>query len=98
MAENNLVGIYNFTNPGAISHNEVLTLYKKYVAPDFSWKNFTLEEQALVIKAGRSNCELDTTKLERDLKALGITIPNVHDSYEMVFQRMAKGEGLRALT
>jgi 3,5-epimerase/4-reductase len=96
MAEANLVGIYNFTNPGAISHNEVLELYKKYVSPDFNWKNFTLEEQSLVIKAGRSNCELDTTKLEAALKILGIVIPEIHESYAGVFQRMAKGEGLRA--
>lgn len=58
MAENNEVGVYNFTNPGAISHNEVLELYKKHVDPKFTWKNFSLEEQAKVIKADRSNCEL----------------------------------------
>ena len=58
MAEKKLTGVYNFTNPGAISHNEVLTLYKKYIDPAFTWKNFSVEEQAKVIKAGRSNCEL----------------------------------------
>ncbi len=31
MADRNLTGIYNFCNPGAISHNEVLNLYKQYV-------------------------------------------------------------------
>ncbi len=40
--------IMNYTNPGAISHNEVLQLYKDYVDPDFTWSNFTLEEQAKV--------------------------------------------------
>ncbi|CCG81053.1 Putative uncharacterized protein [Taphrina deformans PYCC 5710] len=90
MFENHVTGIYNFTNPGAISHNEVLTLYKKYIKPDFTWKNFSLEEQAKVIKAGRSNCELDTTKLEKKLKELGITIPEVHIAYDNLFQRMAK--------
>ena len=58
MAEAKLTGVFNFTNPGAISHNEVLTLYKEFVDPNFAWKNFSLEEQAKVIKAGRSNCEL----------------------------------------
>ena len=94
LAENNVTGIYNFTNPGAISHNEVLALYKKYINPDFAWKNFSLEEQAKVIKAGRSNCELDTTKLERKLKELGIVVPEVHDAYDQCFQRMAKGMGI----
>jgi len=97
MATANLTGIYNFTNPGAISHNEVLTLYKQYVKPDFTWKNFTLEEQSKVIKAGRSNCELDTTKLVAALKELNITVPEVHEAYANCFQRMAKGEGLRSL-
>jgi 3,5-epimerase/4-reductase len=31
MAEKGDTGVYNFTNPGAISHNEVLDLYKKYI-------------------------------------------------------------------
>jgi len=97
MADSGLTGVFNFTNPGAISHNEVLTLFKKYIRPDFVWRNFTLEEQAKVIKAGRSNCELDTTKLTSALKKLGIEIPEVHEAYEQCFQRMAKGEGLRSM-
>ncbi|KAM0753437.1 NAD(P)-binding protein [Meredithblackwellia eburnea MCA 4105] len=96
MSTANLVGVYNFTNPGAISHNEVLTLFKKYVRPEFEWKNFTLEEQSKVIKAGRSNCELDTTKLVKALNELGVDVPEVHVAYENCFKRMAKGEGLKS--
>jgi UDP-glucose 4,6-dehydratase len=50
-----LTGAYNWTNPGAISHNEVLELYRDYLHPEFTWENFTEEEQAEVIKAPRSN-------------------------------------------
>lgn len=89
MAEANLTGVYNFTNPGAISHNEVLTLFKKHVRPDFTWKNFTVEEQAKVIKAGRSNCELDTTKFIAACDKLGLKIPEIHVAYEECFIRMA---------
>ena len=60
----NLTGIYNFTNPGVISHNEVLQLYKDYCDPDFTWKNFSIEEQSRILAAPRSNNKLDTTKLE----------------------------------
>jgi 3,5-epimerase/4-reductase len=42
MAERKLVGVYNFTNPGAISHNQILALYKKYVDPEYTWSNFTV--------------------------------------------------------
>ncbi|TGO61465.1 hypothetical protein BCON_0027g00530 [Botryotinia convoluta] len=89
MAEHKDTGIYNFTNPGAISHNEVLALFKKYVRPDFTWKNFTLEEQSKVIKAGRSNCKLDTTKLVKKLGEYGYEVPEIHEAYKGCFQRMA---------
>ncbi|KAL7746988.1 hypothetical protein RI367_007700 [Sorochytrium milnesiophthora] len=88
-----LRGVYNFTNPGAISHNEVLALYKKYIDPTFAWKNFTLDEQAKILKAGRSNCELDSSKLQQALKQLNIDVPEVHKAMEQCFQRMAKNMG-----
>ena len=89
LAEHKDIGIYNFTNPGAISHNEVLALFKQHVRPDFTWKNFTLEEQSHVIKAGRSNCKLDTTKLVTKLKQYGYEVPEIHDAYDACFRRMA---------
>lgn len=88
LAEHRDVGVYNFTNPGAISHNEVLTLFRDIVRPSFTWKNFSLEEQAKVIKAGRSNCELDTTKLVSKLKEFNYEIPEIHDAYRECFERM----------
>eukprot|EP00538_Stauroneis_constricta_P013433 CAMPEP_0119546850 /NCGR_PEP_ID=MMETSP1352-20130426/1081_1 /TAXON_ID=265584 /ORGANISM="Stauroneis constricta, Strain CCMP1120" /LENGTH=341 /DNA_ID=CAMNT_0007591583 /DNA_START=56 /DNA_END=1082 /DNA_ORIENTATION=- len=87
MAKKGLTGVYNFTNPGVISHNQVLDLYKKYIDPTYTYQNFNLEEQAKVIKAPRSNNELDTTKLMRD-KPDGIVINDIHTAYELCFQRM----------
>ena len=53
-----LTGVYNFTNPGVISHNEVMDMYgRPYV-------NFTEEEQNKILAAPRSNNHLDTTKLQ----------------------------------
>jgi 3,5-epimerase/4-reductase len=94
MAAHNDTGIYNFTNPGAISHNEVLSLFRDIVRPGFAWKNFSLEEQSKVIKAGRSNCKLDTSKLERKLKEYGIEVPEIHDAYRLCFERM-KANGVK---
>ena len=88
LAEHNETGIYNFTNPGAISHNEVLTLFRDIVRPSFAWKNFSLEEQAKVIKAGRSNCKLDTDKLVSKLKEYGYEVPEIHEAYRGCFERM----------
>lgn len=70
MAKRNLKGIWNFTNPGVVSHNEILEMYKKYINPEFKWQNFTLEEQALVIVAPRSNNELDASKLKKEFPEL----------------------------
>ncbi len=66
MGKRNLRGIWNFTNPGVVSHNEILDMYKTYVDPSFTYKNFTLEEQAKVIVAARSNNELDASKLQNE--------------------------------
>lgn len=70
MAKRNLTGIYNFTNPGVVSHNEILEMYRDYIDPSFTWKNFNLEEQAKVIVAPRSNNELETTKLKNEFPEL----------------------------
>ncbi|XP_051119659.1 bifunctional dTDP-4-dehydrorhamnose 3,5-epimerase/dTDP-4-dehydrorhamnose reductase [Andrographis paniculata] len=70
MAKRNLTGVWNFTNPGVVSHNEILEMYREYINPEFTWKNFTLEEQAKVIVAPRSNNELDTTKLKTEFPEL----------------------------
>merc|ERR1711991_1154637 len=64
MASNKVTGTVNLTNPGLISHNEILEMYKEIVDPNFTWKNFTLEEQAEILAAGRSNNFLETEKLE----------------------------------
>ncbi|PGH15147.1 hypothetical protein AJ80_05659 [Polytolypa hystricis UAMH7299] len=90
LARHQETGVFNFTNPGAISHNEVLALYKRYIAPDFLWENFSLEEQAKVIKAGRSNCELNVNKLVRKMDEFGVgRVPEIHEAYELCFARMA---------
>ena len=87
MAKKGLTGVYNFTNPGVISHNQVLDLYTKYIDPTYTYKNFTIEQQSKVIAAPRSNNELDTTKLLRDMPE-GIVINDIVTAYELCFQRM----------
>lgn len=59
-----VVGTINLTNPGVISHNEVLSLYKQHVDTSFTWDNFSIQEQRHVIASERSNNLLNTSKLE----------------------------------
>ena len=87
MAQKGLTGVYNFCNPGVISHNEVLDLFKKYIDPNFEYKNFSVEEQAKILKADRSNNELDATKLLRDMPE-EVVINDIKTAFELCFQRM----------
>ncbi|KAA8526217.1 hypothetical protein F0562_008044 [Nyssa sinensis] len=70
MAKRNCRGIWNFTNPGVVSHNEILEMYKNYIDPNFHWSNFTLQEQAKVIVAPHSNNEMDASKLKEEFPEL----------------------------
>jgi hypothetical protein len=38
-------------------------MYQQYVDSNFTWTNFSLEEQNAILKAQRSNCHLDVSKL-----------------------------------
>jgi dTDP-4-dehydrorhamnose reductase len=64
MMKTKIVGTINLTNPGLISHNEILQMYKEIVDPTFTWINFSEEEQRTIIASDRSNNFLDTNKLQ----------------------------------
>ena len=64
MMKNKTTGTVNLTNPGLISHNDILKLYKEIVDKDFTWNNFSIEEQNVILASKRSNNYLDTKKLE----------------------------------
>ena len=64
MMTKRVTGTVNLTNPGLISHNEILEMYREIVDPGFTWKNFSQEEQRAILAADRSNNFLDTTKLQ----------------------------------
>jgi dTDP-glucose 4,6-dehydratase len=64
MMKNNETGTINLTNPGLISHNEILNLYKEIVDPSFTWKIFSQSEQREILAADRSNNYLETKRLE----------------------------------
>lgn len=85
MSARALAGVYNFCNPGLISHNEILQMYKEEVDPNFVWQNFTVEEQSLVLKAGRSNNKLDVSKLLSEYP----NVPEIHEAVRGAFQRLA---------
>lgn len=71
MAKRKLRGIWNSTNPGVVSHNEVLEIdVQRLHRLSFKWANFIPEEQAKVIVAPRSNNEMDASKLKKEFHEL----------------------------
>ena len=78
------VGTVNLTNPGLISHNEILSMYKEIVDPEFTWENFTIEEQNQILASKRSNNCLDTTKLV----SLCPSVLSIQESVRNVILRM----------
>ena len=77
-------GTYNCTNPGLISHNEILEEYTKIVNPEFKWNNFSMEEQSEILKSDRSNNLLDTNLIEveyPELKNINTSIKEVLVKY-----------------
>ena len=83
MMKNQETGCFNFTNPGTISHNEILEMYKEIVNPTFTWKNMTIVEQDKLLLSKRSNNSLDTTKLESKYK-----VDNIKDGVRKCLDRM----------
>ena len=76
MMKKRITGTINLTNPGLISHNEILEMYKEIVNPFFTWQNFSQEEQRAILSADRSNNFLETTKITQ----LYPEIKNIKDS------------------
>jgi hypothetical protein len=84
MAKNEISGTVNLTNPGLISHNEILEMYREIINNDFKWENFSIEEQTEILDAGRSNNYLDTTRLE----SLYPDVKNIKDSVREILFKM----------
>ena len=87
MMKDKLIGTYNMCNPGTISHNEILTMYKEIVDGSFTWKNFTEDEQSEVLLSGRSNNGLCDQKLTSYKK-----IPDIHTSVRAILHLMKKNQ------
>ena len=88
MLEKGVVGTINLTNPGVISHNEILEMYKAYVDPLFTWQNFSTEEQRKILACDRSNNLLDTTLLQN----FAPKVRSIKDAVRELLQNYKKGD------
>ena len=84
MMDNKTSGTINLTNPGTITHNEILSMYREIIDNNFVWKNFSTDEQRKILDADRSNNHLDTRKLEEMFPS----VKHIRDSVYDVLIRM----------
>ena len=88
MSVKRVTGTVNLTNPGLISHNEILEMYKEIVDPEFTWKNFTIEEQNEILASGRSNNFLETDIL----KGMYPGVKNIKESVRDILVQMKENK------
>jgi nucleoside-diphosphate-sugar epimerase len=86
MASNWKTGTVNLTNPGLISHNEILEMYREIVNPDFKWENFTVAEQNEILLSKRSNNFLETNALQ----SMYPNVKNIRESVKDMLTLMSK--------
>ena len=84
MSIKKITGTINLTNPGRISHNEILMMYRDIVDPNFTWQNFTIEEQDQILASKRSNNYLETERLQE----LYPDLMDIHQSVRETLIRM----------
>jgi len=82
LMEKKKTGIYNLVNPETISHKEILRLYTDLINPNHKYEEITLDELHSFTKAKRSNCVLDTKKLESEIK-----LPSIKTQVKKILEK-----------
>jgi hypothetical protein len=87
LSKRGVTGTFNFVNPGTISHDEMLGLYRDVIDPSFKWNSASPEEMVAHLAAPRPNNELDVTKLTSQFAPN--TIPDIKTSLTTLFTKYA---------
>lgn len=82
LIEQRKTGVYNVTNPGVMTHKEMLALYTEIVDPTHTCEFITLEQLHSMTKAERSNCVLNTQKLQKEEVQLRPVQQAVRETFE----------------
>lgn len=93
LIEKKKTGIYNVTNPGHVTHKDIMRWYAEIVDPSHTYTLIPSDELQSrgLAKTGRSNCVLDTTKLQNE----GIILQSAEDGINACLKAYAKA--LRAI-
>ncbi len=83
LVERGATGVWNVVNDGLEYHDDLLSLWQERVDPSHHFE--VVEERALELAAGRSNCMLSTAKLH----AAGLALPPLSDSLPRLVEAYA---------
>lgn len=87
LMDRNDTGIFNVTNSGAITHEQILQMYKNIVDPAYKMPEFIgVEKLKELTSAGRSNCVLYNARLE----GKGIPMRHVLEAIESCLHEYKK--------
>lgn len=89
MIKEGRTGTVNLVNPGLITHNEILEMYKDLVDPEFTWINFSIEEQNKILASRRSNNLLNTLDMEK------MGVPDIKTSVRLALETWQRAEKLK---
>jgi dTDP-4-dehydrorhamnose reductase len=76
LVERSKTGIYNVVNPGTISAQEIMQLYREFVDANHTFEVFSLDDLDKVTVGKRSNCRLSVEKLKLE----GIVLPEIQEA------------------
>ena len=80
LIEKRETGIFNFTNPGTISPAEIMRIYEEIVDSSHSFEVFSIQDLDKITVSKRSNCYLNTDKLNGVLKGSGAELPEIYEA------------------
>lgn len=88
------VGIYHVTNPGSVTHREIMRLYRELVDPKHTFELISEAELYTLglASTGRSNCILNVDKLLRagvHIPPIGERLPEVMREYAVRLKQAA---------
>lgn len=89
MSKHKASGTYNMTNPGYITHSEVLDLYSTHVDQNHTYE-VVMDESQLNLASKRSNNILDASKLEEWCCFRGLPLSNIKDVIYVCFSGYKK--------
>jgi 3,5-epimerase/4-reductase len=85
LIEQRATGVFNVVNPGVISPFDVMMMYKDIVDPEHDFEPLPAARLGEVAQAPRSNCKLNTSRLENH----GLFLPPVREAVEEALRALA---------